>query len=79
MLAQKARAVGRMWAPSQQLHSRVPGQTGGRFGLKAQVPMFVKIVGILIAKHGGGREVDIHGPWELSRGALEQQVNLRPG
>ena len=68
-----------MRAPSQQLHSRVPGRAGGRFTLKAQVPVFVKIVGIPIAKHGGGREVDVSGPRELSRGTLEQQVALRPG
>lgn len=47
--------------------------------MKAPVPVFVKIVGIPIPKHGGGREVDGRGPRELSRGTLEQQVDLRPG
>lgn len=47
--------------------------------MKVPVPVFVKIVGIPIPKHGGGREVDGRGPRELSRGTLEQQVDLRPG
>ena len=59
--------------------ARAPGRAEGRFGLKAQVPVFVKIVGTLVAKHAGGREVAVPGPHALSWGALGHQEDLRPG
>lgn len=59
MLTQRERVLPAAWGPqSWQLHGGVAGLRVSRFSLKAQVPVFLKIVGIPIDCNAGwGKEV----------------------